>query len=96
MTTRREFLGSMALAAAGPAEWRNRQSAMAYRRLGRTNYMISEFVCGGNTISPTNHEHVETHSDHCTLLLRENFWTFLGDKNCVLEMCGSRAVFSAI
>ena len=32
---------------------------MAYRRLGRTNYMISELVCGGNTISPDNHRHVE-------------------------------------
>ena len=31
---------------------------MAYRRLGRTNYFISEVVMGGNTISPTNHEHV--------------------------------------
>jgi aryl-alcohol dehydrogenase-like predicted oxidoreductase len=60
MTTRREFLGAMALAAAGEKpEWRNRQSEMAYRRLGRTNYMISEFICGGNTISPTNNQHVE-------------------------------------
>ena len=40
-------------------EWRNRQSRMAYRRLGRTNCMISEVVCGGNTISPTNNRHVE-------------------------------------
>lgn len=70
---RREFLCGSAVAAAGilsgPAEalaakakaageWRNRQSPMAYRRLGRTGYMISEFVCGGNTISPTNHDHV--------------------------------------
>jgi aryl-alcohol dehydrogenase-like predicted oxidoreductase len=39
-------------------EWRNRQSGVAYRRLGRTNYMISEVVMGGNTIKPDNHEHV--------------------------------------
>ena len=40
-------------------EWRNRVSGMAYRRLGRTNYMISEVVCGGNTIAPDNYWHVE-------------------------------------
>ena len=42
-----------------PGEWRNRNSEMAYRRLGRTNYMVSEIVCGGNTISPDNYRHVE-------------------------------------
>ena len=40
-------------------EWRNRAPGMAYRRLGRTNYMVSEIVCGGNTISPDNFRHVE-------------------------------------
>jgi len=65
---RREFLAASmgaALArkadAAGPAspgEWRNRQAGMAYRRLGRTGFHISEMVMGGNTISPTNYEHV--------------------------------------
>ncbi len=40
-------------------EWRNRVSGMAYRRLGRTNYMVSEVVCGGNTIAPDNYGHVE-------------------------------------
>ncbi|MGH8245275.1 MAG: aldo/keto reductase [Gammaproteobacteria bacterium] len=39
-------------------EWRNKLSPMAYRRLGKTGYMISEFVCGGNTISPANNQHV--------------------------------------
>jgi aryl-alcohol dehydrogenase-like predicted oxidoreductase len=69
MLTRRQFLENAALAAAlatkAPAapdnaegEWRNRQSGVAYRRLGRTGYMISEVVMGGNTISPTNYEHV--------------------------------------
>ncbi len=41
------------------AEWRNRNPDMAYRRLGRTNYMVSEVVCGGNTIAPDNFRHVE-------------------------------------
>ena len=27
-------------------EWRNRNPDMAYLRLGRTNYMVSEIVCG--------------------------------------------------
>lgn len=39
-------------------EWRNRQAGVAYRRLGRTNFMISEVVMGGNTIAPDNYEHV--------------------------------------
>jgi len=69
MVTRRQFLQDAALAVAlaskAPAapedsqgEWRNRQSGVSYRRLGRTGYMISEVVMGGNTISPTNYEHV--------------------------------------
>ena len=40
-------------------EWRNKQSEMRYRRLGRTGFMISEIVCGGDPISPTNNRHVE-------------------------------------
>jgi len=40
-------------------EWRNKQSAMRYRRLGRTGYMISEIVCGGNPITPDNNRHVD-------------------------------------
>jgi aryl-alcohol dehydrogenase-like predicted oxidoreductase len=72
MLARREFLAYSARAAlmaaiAGKAdsaaadtrgEWRNKQSGMAYRKLGRTGYMISEVVMGGNLISPTNHDHV--------------------------------------
>ncbi len=70
-TNRREFLsmaGSAALAAAlarkadaaeSPrGEWRNKRPGLSYRRLGRTNMMISEIICGGNTISPTNYKHV--------------------------------------
>lgn len=40
-------------------EWRNRQPGMAYRRLGRTGYMVSEVIMGGNTIAPDNYRHVE-------------------------------------
>ena len=40
------------------AEWRNKQP-MRYRRLGRTGFMISEIVGGGDPISPTNNRHVE-------------------------------------
>lgn len=72
-SNRREFLriaGSAALAAAlrlkadaaresDPGEWPNRRPEMSYRRLGRTGYMISEVICGGNTISPENCRHVE-------------------------------------
>jgi aryl-alcohol dehydrogenase-like predicted oxidoreductase len=68
MHPRREFL-QLAIAAAvaskadaapesAKGEWRNKQSGMAYRKLGRTGFFISEIVMGGNLISPTNHEHV--------------------------------------
>ena len=47
-------------AQAGAAEeWRNRHSEMRYRRLGRTGFMISEIVCGGDPIAPDNNRHVE-------------------------------------
>jgi len=53
-------MGDVAPAAAGvEAEWRNRQPGMRYRGLGRTGFMISEIVCGGDPISPTNNRHVE-------------------------------------
>ena len=68
---RRKFLlrsGAAALAASwrGPAaaaedgslEWRNRRPQMAYRRLGRTGFMISEIISGGNLISPDNYRHL--------------------------------------
>ena len=41
------------------AEWRNRQSGMAYRRLGRTNLMVSEVISGGDPISSQNYQHLE-------------------------------------
>jgi aryl-alcohol dehydrogenase-like predicted oxidoreductase len=49
------------LAAALPAdmEWRNKQAGMKYRRLGRTGFMVSEIVCGGDPIAPDNRRHVE-------------------------------------
>jgi len=42
-----------------PAEWRNKQPGMAYRRLGRTGMMISEVVCGGDPITLKNYKHLE-------------------------------------
>ena len=42
-----------------PVEWKNRQPGMSYRRLGRTGYMVSEIVMGGNIISPDNNKHVK-------------------------------------
>ena len=56
MSTRRDFLtatfgSAAALALSGPtiasaaeAEWRNRRDDMRYRRLGRTNFMVSEIA----------------------------------------------------
>lgn len=43
-----------------PDEWRNRQPGMAYRRLGRTGFMVSELVLGGS--GPLNTP--ERASDH--------------------------------
>jgi len=40
-------------------EWRNRRHEMRYRRLGRTGFMVSEIVCGGDPIAPDNNRHVE-------------------------------------
>ena len=42
-----------------PAEWRNKQAGMAYRRLGRTGMMVSEVVCGGDPITSRNYKHLE-------------------------------------
>jgi aryl-alcohol dehydrogenase-like predicted oxidoreductase len=59
--TRRDFLlstGSLAVAADTTGEWRNKQPGMAYRRLGRTNMMISEVVCGGDPITLENYKHL--------------------------------------
>jgi aryl-alcohol dehydrogenase-like predicted oxidoreductase len=43
----------------GNAEWRNRNPEMRYRRLGRTGFMVSEIVCGGDPIKPDNIRHVQ-------------------------------------
>ena len=72
MQSRRQFLSAAAQAALAtalarkceaspedaPGEWRNKQPGVAYRRLGRTNFQVSEIAMGGNTISPQNYEHV--------------------------------------
>ncbi len=72
-THRRDFLkqaASLGLALSAPrdviradgepkgAEWRNKQSGMAYRRLGRTGIMVSEVVSGGDPIRTDNYEHL--------------------------------------
>jgi aryl-alcohol dehydrogenase-like predicted oxidoreductase len=40
------------------SEWRNKQPGMAYRRLGRTNLMISEIIAGGDPIRTDNYQHL--------------------------------------
>jgi aryl-alcohol dehydrogenase-like predicted oxidoreductase len=49
---------AVALQAQDNAQWRNRQSGMAYRKLGRTGMMISEVVSGGDPIRSNNWEHL--------------------------------------
>ena len=39
-------------------EWRNRQTGMAYRQLGRTGLMTSEVICGGDPIKLDNYQHL--------------------------------------
>ncbi|HEV2491461.1 MAG TPA: aldo/keto reductase [Terriglobia bacterium] len=46
-------------AAVPEVEWRNKRPEMRYRKLGRTGFMISEIVCGGDPIAPDNYAHVE-------------------------------------
>ncbi len=40
-------------------EWRNKQSDMAYRQLGKTGIMVSEIVNGGDPVSTKNYRMVE-------------------------------------
>ena len=40
-------------------EWRNKQAGMAYRKLGRTNLMISEVVSGGDPVKLDNYKQLE-------------------------------------
>lgn len=47
------------LAQPGAVEWRNRQAGMKYRRLGKTGFMVSEIVFGGDPVAPDNRRHVE-------------------------------------
>jgi aryl-alcohol dehydrogenase-like predicted oxidoreductase len=63
---RRELLATtsallpLAAQTASPAaaEWRNKQSTMSYRRLGRTGMMVSEVVSGGDPITLENWQHL--------------------------------------
>jgi aryl-alcohol dehydrogenase-like predicted oxidoreductase len=40
-------------------EWRNKQSTMAYRQLGRTGLMVSEVVSGGDPVRNETYKHIE-------------------------------------
>jgi aryl-alcohol dehydrogenase-like predicted oxidoreductase len=51
--------GAAEPATAAAPEWRNRQAGMRYRRLGRTGFMVSEIVFGGDPVAPDNRRHVE-------------------------------------
>lgn len=51
-------IGAAAPAAAEP-EWRNKQSGMTYRRLGRTGLMVSSMGMGGDDIRPDNNDFVK-------------------------------------
>lgn len=48
-----EPAGNQTTAQAQP-EWRNRHPDMTYRMLGRTGFMVSEVVYGGNMLTPEN------------------------------------------
>lgn len=65
--SRRDFLAATAMTAVAAAlpgkadegvEWRNRQSNMTYRRLGRTGLMVSVIGMGGDDIRPDNNDFV--------------------------------------
>jgi len=47
-----------AASSSATVEWRNRQTGMAYRQLGRTGLMISEVICGGDPIKLDNYQHL--------------------------------------
>jgi predicted aldo/keto reductase-like oxidoreductase len=51
-------IGAAVPAAAEP-EWRNKQSGMTYRRLGRTGLMVSSMGMGGDDIRPDNNDFVK-------------------------------------
>lgn len=51
-------IGKGASAAAEP-EWRNKQSGMTYRRLGRTGLMVSSMGMGGDDVRPDNNDFVK-------------------------------------
>ena len=72
--------------------WRNKQPGMRYRRLGRTGFMVSEVVCGGNTIRPTNYRHVELAIDmglnYCDTA--PQYGNGLSEKGYAMVISGSR------
>ena len=52
-------LSGVAAPAAPEPEWRNKQSGMTYRRLGRTGLMVSSMGMGGDDIAPDNNDFVK-------------------------------------
>lgn len=56
--------GKSGAAAATAEEWRNKQSGMTYRRLGRTGAMVSSVGMGGDDIRPDNNDFVLWAVDH--------------------------------
>ena len=56
--------GEAGAAAATAEEWRNKQSGMTYRRLGRTGAMVSSVGMGGDDIRPDNNDFVLWAVDH--------------------------------
>jgi len=53
------FSSEHSLKTAITQEWRNKQSDMVYRQLGRTGFMVSEIVNGGDPVTTKNYRQVE-------------------------------------
>ncbi len=51
--------GNGTAAPAPEPEWRNKQSGMTYRRLGRTGLMVSSMGMGGDDVRPDNNDFVK-------------------------------------
>lgn len=85
--------------AAAPAdvEWRNKQSGMTYRRLGRTGFMVSSMGMGGDDIRPNNHDQVLYAIDHGLNYLDTSPRYAAGRSEegyaLVLQACGREKVF---
>lgn len=102
---RRDFLACGAAGAVMPAlaraasgaEWRNRQSAMTYRRLGRTGLMVSAIGMGGDDIRPDNSDMVLWSVDQGLNYFdtAPQYGNGLSEKGyaAVLKTCGREKIF---